>query len=85
MLSKKEITNSLISFLKSTITATTVPKCKNASNAAPGKFNFKKYFAITKCPELLTGKNSVNPCINPNNINDIYSLNLWIVRQLPSN
>ncbi|GAH20447.1 unnamed protein product, partial [marine sediment metagenome] len=30
-------------------------------------------------------KNSVNPCIIPNNINDIYSSNFWIIRQLPLN
>jgi hypothetical protein len=61
MLLKKEINNSFISFLKRTITANIVPKCKNTSKPTPGKYNFKKYFTITKCPELLTGKNSVNP------------------------
>jgi hypothetical protein len=61
MLLKKDINNSFISFLKRTITAKIVPKCTNTSKATPGKYIFKKYFAITKCPELLTGKNSVNP------------------------
>ena len=49
-----------------------VEKCKKASNTAPGKSIPNKAFIITRCPELLMGKNSDNPCTNPKKINAIY-------------
>jgi len=31
----------------------------------PGSLNFSSFWKITRCPELLTGRNSVSPCIMP--------------------
>ena len=60
------VTNkSPISLKKTTMTARSVPTCKQISNNSSGSFRPNIFCINTKCPELLTGKNSVSPCIMP--------------------
>ena len=46
-----------ISFRKKIITATRVPKCTQISKNSSGSLSPKRCWKITKCPELLIGKN----------------------------
>jgi len=53
--------NSMISFLKTNITAKIEAKCKKTSKDK--SLNLKKYCRIAKCPELLIGNHSAMPWI----------------------
>jgi hypothetical protein len=53
------------SLLKTAATANRVPTCRQTSNNNAGSVRPKSVWNNTKCPELLTGKNSVNPCTIP--------------------
>jgi len=44
---------------------TRVPKCTITSKNRSGSFRPNRFFIITRCPELLMGKNSVIPCKIP--------------------
>ena len=57
-----------ISFLKQIKTATKVPACTFIVNARAPSFKPKIFWKITRWPELLTGRNSVSPCIIPSMI-----------------
>jgi hypothetical protein len=46
-------------------TASSVPKWSSTSRVTPALSNPKRRWQMTRCPELLTGKNSVNPCTTP--------------------
>ena len=54
-----------ISLKKYMRTADSVPICTAQSNNNSGSLNPSNVWKITRCPELLTGKNSVSPCIMP--------------------
>ena len=55
-----------ISGEKTKSTLPSVPRWNSISSALPGDFTFSRYWPKTRCPELLTGKNSVKPCKMPN-------------------
>ena len=62
-----------ISFLKYQAKAITLPSWRVADKEAPGSSIPKKRDIIFKWAVLLTGINSVNPCIKPYKINLKYS------------
>ena len=65
-----------ISFLKYQRRAKTLPSWIIADKELPGSSRPNKRDITFKCAVLLTGINSVNPCINPYKINSKYSKNL---------
>ena len=48
--------------------ASSVPKWSSTSRVTPAPSNPKRRWKMTRCPELLTGKNSVSPCTTPSRI-----------------
>ena len=58
---KKPLKRFKISLKKYTIREKNVPKCKPIVNDKFGKGKFKRAGIRTRCPEELTGKNSVAP------------------------
>ena len=56
------------SFFKNTMTASIVAKWSKISKLSNGSSKPKITWKNTKCPELDTGKNSVNPWVNAKNI-----------------
>ena len=69
--------NLKISFLKYQTSANTLPSWINADREGPGSSIPKNKDTTFKCAVLLTGINSVKPCIKPYKINSIYSKNLY--------
>lgn len=78
--------SSPISFLYMIKIAINVPKCNRISNKIPVSVLIPKIFLkIARCPELLTGRNSVAPCMIPIMIdsNKVIVLSLQIPFTLP--
>lgn len=58
----------IIRFLKMYRIANNVAVCTNTSKEIPGYSTLSNDCAITKCPELEIGRNSVTPCNIPMSI-----------------
>jgi len=74
--------NLKISFLKYQTNAKTLPNWIIADKEAPGSSIPKRRDIIFKWAVLLTGINSVIPCIKPYKMHSKYSKNLYILPNL---